>query len=148
MLFLVSIFLLAMLLYPSAWVSTDGHKLLRLWRGGAIYERFKAQMRITSAVLHGIRPRDWPLAWIAALTEAQDDTADTANAHTLAYRWALDRVDERQAEEFLTTAVKLRGVVSPQDRINLRNRSCLCRSSLSRQRQQREPMAETLRGGE
>ena len=119
LLFWVSIFLLAMSLYPSAWVSTDGHKLLRLWRSGAILERFKAQMQIASAVLHGIRPRDWPLAWIAALTEAQDDTADTANAHTLAYRWALDRGDERQAEEFLTTAVKLRSVVSPQDRINL-----------------------------
>jgi hypothetical protein len=105
--------------YPSAWVSTDGNKILRLLRGGATLDRFKAQVQVGSAVLQGVRPRDWNPAWIDALTVLKDDSADTVNASLLLYRWYLDRGDVQQAETHLTTAVKLRKKIGPADRANI-----------------------------
>lgn len=106
-------------IYPSEWISTDGNKLLRLLQGGAILERFKAQVQVGSAVLAGVRPRDWDSAWIVPLTARKESSADTVNAHILAYRWALDRGDEQQAEHYLTVAVRSRQKVSPIERANI-----------------------------
>src|SRR5262249_18810055 len=99
--------------------STDGSKLARLLRGGATLARFQAQVQIGTAILQGLRPREWEPEWIDALTALTDDTADTVNSHLLAYRWALDRGDAQQAEKYLATAVKLRNRVSQVDRANI-----------------------------
>jgi hypothetical protein len=118
-LFWLSILLLVGSLYPSEWVSTDGNKLLRLIRGGATLERFKAQVQIANDILQGVRPREWDEPLIAPLTALTESSADTVNSHLLAYRWALDRGDVQQAETYLTTAVKFRQKVSVLERANI-----------------------------
>lgn len=132
-LFWIAVLLLLGSLYPSGWVSTDGNKLWRLLRGGTVLDRFKAQVQIGTAVLQGIRPRDWNPAWIHSLTALNDDSADTVNSALLIYRWFLDRGDVPQAETYLTTAVKLRKKVNPADRANIWRKPPISEYALSHQ---------------
>jgi hypothetical protein len=110
-------FILLTSLYPSQWLPTDGSKLWKLLWNDARTDRLRAQTQIGSAVLRGVRPRDWEPAWIETALARKDGSASEANAHYLAYRWALDTKAMVRAEQHLAQAVRLRFKLSPADRL-------------------------------
>jgi hypothetical protein len=115
----LSILVLALNLYPSRWIATDGHKLLALLRSRVHARRYVALVRVMQANQGGQRPRDWEAALVDDLTVLNDRSAQSVQAHHLAYRWALDRGDLASAEKFLARAVESRHLASPPQRATL-----------------------------
>lgn len=115
----LSLLLLVANLYPAQWISTDGRKLLELWRSESHARRLLSHTRIAQAALQGIRPREWDEVQVRRMTALQHGDSYSLDPHYLAYRWALDRKDEAQAERYLSYAVRFRKRASPNARAML-----------------------------
>lgn len=115
----LSLFRLAVGLYPVHWLANDGHTLRELLRSRAHANRLLATVRLRQQISDGVRPRDWDAALADDLVALHDRSPESLTAHHLAYRWALDRRDAPAAEKYLARAIEVRRHALPRERATL-----------------------------
>ncbi|HEU4455732.1 MAG TPA: hypothetical protein VFR81_21895 [Longimicrobium sp.] len=99
----------AVTLVPNAagGLPSDGARLLRLARPGAVGERDAAVMALGAVSAAGLRPRDWDPGVVRTALSVADGGFDEALARLLAYRHALDSGRPAEAGEHLRRALVL-----------------------------------------
>jgi hypothetical protein len=92
---------------------TDGARILSLWRGDAIAQRWSAVYGLEGEALSGIRPRHWTIGLVKQVTAPAEGALDRIGGLLLAYFWALDRDDITEAGAFLDEAIAARESLPP-----------------------------------
>lgn len=98
------IFLTTLIPNQSAGFLSDGRRLLRLWRGGAVGEQEAATVALMALSMKGERPRDWDPALIERVVVETGD-AFASTGQILAYTHELDRGDVAAAHRYLTAVL-------------------------------------------
>jgi len=90
-------------LFPAsvAGLRTDGLRAYVLLRGGPRAAQETAMLSFISLSLGGVRPRDYPQAFIQGATVLKDHSLFDRYAHLSAFGWAADRGDWEQAQACL-----------------------------------------------
>jgi hypothetical protein len=74
--FYVSLFLFLTNMLPTKWISTDGHKLVKLAQGGQLSEGVIANMLLVRDSVSGQLPRDWNPVLISQMTALNDSSLE------------------------------------------------------------------------
>lgn len=97
----ISFALTVLVITLGVWQLINRH-LPRVWRmirGGRSAEREAAIVAMTSLILVGSRPREWPEAWQATASWDEDESVEGLYGHRFAYLYALDSGDLDAADE-------------------------------------------------
>ncbi len=92
---------------------SDGGRLLRLLRGGAVAEREAAVLALVALSAAGTPPREWPADLVHRGLEPRDGSLEECSGATLAYCHALDAGDVDGAARHLDRALGLLPALPP-----------------------------------
>nr|MCU0247818.1 hypothetical protein [Bryobacter sp.] len=82
-------------------LSSDGARVLQLWRGGPSAERYCRTIMLYSSSRAGVTPGQWSEAALSELEADPGEGADAMMALSLVYTWRLDRGEFVEAGEVL-----------------------------------------------
>ena len=104
--------------FHEAYYTSDGGRLLLLWRGGPKADRLAANIGVLAASMSGQRPREWDPGLIARGTRFADGSVEQGIACMFAYARALDvgdceiaGVHLQQGRAILAKVPFLKGVI-------------------------------------
>jgi len=93
--------------------TSDGGRLLRLARGGAVAERESAMLPLIALSTAETPPREWPRALVEGVVALRDATADECVGNLMAYSHALDTGDVELAGRRMDRAMATLAAVPP-----------------------------------
>lgn len=91
---------------PSKGLLSDGNQLVDWLGGGRRAERNGLALMLNSAMLGGMRPRDWSRDLVERMLALREHNADDLSANQLAYYYFLDGNDVERAGESLHLALE------------------------------------------
>lgn len=96
----VSFALIVLVITLGVWQLINRHvpRIWRMSRGGPAADREAAIVAMTSLILVGRRPHEWPEAWPATAVWDEDESVEGLYGHRFAYLYALDTGDMEAAD--------------------------------------------------